>query len=128
MCGDITALNNNFPIYDHYKEIPSVKKIAYIYNKLGIIDYHEYVYKLSPESLILEKIYNINPSLQSKVSSVVLADIVNQHAQLFGDLAEQVLKRLFRASLPLFSAILLLTGVTIYEKINLVNTVVNVLN
>lgn len=50
--------------------------------------------------LILNTILTKNPDLQSKTSSVALADIIYQNAQLFADLGEQLLKKMVKLSLP----------------------------
>lgn len=118
---DISKLNEKLPIYNYncYWAIPSVDHIARIYNILGIDTYHDYINLPAACVLNFESLKAIlapNPNLQSRTSSIVLADIVNQNAQLFGDIGEMFLKKLFKASIPLFTSIMLLFALTILWK------------
>jgi hypothetical protein len=83
---------------------------------LGIIDYNDYIYGLSNDSQILHNILKYNQVSESKVTAIVLADIVQQHSHLLGELGLELLKRVVRLSLPLVTMTLLLGGVTIYEN------------
>jgi hypothetical protein len=86
MSKDISNLNFDKPIQCYMDSIPSRSHINYVYGKLGIIDYNDYIFNLNHDANSLNYILSQNQALQYKVSSVVLADIVHQHAQLFADL------------------------------------------
>lgn len=88
LCKDISALNYNFPIHKYNSSIPSVEHISNVYQRLGITDHYDYIYNVSADSEVLKAILAHNSELQSKTSSIVLADMVHQHAQLFGELGE----------------------------------------
>lgn len=120
MSHDISRLNWNFPIYNYVENIPSINHINNVYNRLGILDYNDYIYNQSQNSQVLHYLLDKNSQLQSKTSSIVLADIIYQNSQLFADLSEEVLKRFFRLSLPLTISLLLLGGTYICENINLI--------
>ena len=64
--------------------------------------------------------FQYNPVFESQVSSVVLSDIVQQNTKLFADLAEEVVKRIFRLTIPLTVSSLLLGGLLFLEKSQLV--------
>lgn len=98
----ISILNYYRPIHSYVESIPTPHQISVVYHILGIIDYNDYIYNISSNTQTLDIILKHQPELQAKTSSIVLADIVNQNTQLFGDLAEQLLKKLLRYSAPLF--------------------------
>jgi len=85
MSHDISRLNWNYPIYSYVENIPNINHINYIYHKLDISNYNDYIYN------------------------------IYQNSQLFGDLAEQYLKRLVKLFLPLVLAIGLLGGTLFVE-------------
>lgn len=117
MSHDILRLNYNKPIHSYVEAIPNINQIAEVYSKLGINNYYDYIYGLSPNTQTMGYILLNNPDLQAKASTVVLADIIHQNAQLFGDLGEQLLKRLLRYSAPLFVSSILLVGVCVVEHL-----------
>jgi hypothetical protein len=112
---DISKLNLNHPIHSYVECIPSVSYINYMYYSLDIVDYNDYIYNISTNSQALHSILSQNPELQSKTSSIVLSDIVQQNAQLFADLGEQLLKRVVKLSLPLVVALALFGGTLLVE-------------
>lgn len=89
MSHDIAKLNDKYPILQYYHNIPSIERINSVYNRLGIIDYNDYIYVMSLEFQhgLFSRVTS-NSTIQSKVSSVVLADIIHQNSQLYGDLGE----------------------------------------
>ncbi|SRR6266567_5455761 len=111
MSHDISRLNWNYPIYSYTENIPSINHINYVYHKLDILNYNDYIYNISHNSQVLHSLLDKNQELQSKTSSVVLADIIYQNSQLFVDLTEHYLKRLVKLSLPLMFAIGLLGSI-----------------
>jgi hypothetical protein len=125
MSRDISRLNYYRPIHSYVEDIPSINHINMVYHKLGIIDYNDYIYGISPNTQVLHNILAHNPELQAKTSSIVLGDIVHQNAQLVGDLGEQLLKRLLRYSAPLFISTILLAGLCVAEQFQ-VSSILNV--
>ena len=117
MSYDIYRLNYYHPIHTYVDRIPSVNYINLVYNKLGIIDYNDYIYGISSNTQVLHTVLAQNPDLQAKTSSIVLGDIIHQNAQLFGDLEEQLLKRLLRYSASLFVSLIVFTGLCVVENI-----------
>ena len=115
---DISRLNYYHPIHSYVEQIPTVEHISLIYNKLGIINYNDYIYGTSLDSQTLNTVLTKFPDLRDKATSVVMADIVNQNAQLFGDLAEQLMKRMLRTSAPLFVSVIVFAGIYIAENLN----------
>lgn len=97
------------------ESIPSRSHIDYVYGKMGIINYNDYIFCLNHDTQTLNTILSQNPTLQSKVSNIVLADIISQNSQLFADIGEELIKRVFRKILPLLLSSLLLGGFCIYE-------------
>ncbi len=73
--------------------------------KLGIIDYNDYIYNVSSNTRVLNTILEHNPELQAKTTSVVLADIIHQNAQLIGVLLAPQPKGSVLRSSPCFSAL-----------------------
>lgn len=71
--------------------------------KLGIIDYNDYIYNVSSNTRVLNTILEHNPELQAKTTSVVLADIIHQNAQLIGVLLAPQPKGSVLRSSPCFS-------------------------
>ena len=120
LSNDISKLNQFHPIQSYYNSIYSKQYIGMIYNKLGIIDYNDYIYAISNDSKNLTHLFNYNQTTHDKVSSIVFADIIQQHSQLIGDLGEQLMKRLLRLSLPLLASITLFTGFYLAETLNIV--------
>ena len=120
LAKDISTLNWNHPIKLYSSSPPCKEHIDLIYGKLGIINYKDYVYNLSSNSQHLRSMFQYNPVFESQVSSVVLSDIVQQNTKLFADLAEEVVKRIFRLTIPLTVSSLLLGGLLFLEKSQLV--------
>lgn len=119
MAADIKTLNFNHPIRFYENSIPSQTYISNIYGKLGIIDYKDYIYNISRNTQRLRELYEFNPVIESKVYTAVITDVVHQNVQLFADLSEEVVKRVFRLTIPLFLSALLLSGAIIIEHTNL---------
>ena len=86
MSQDISRLNWNYPIYNYVEKIPSVNHITKVYNSLGLLNSNFYIYNISQNSQILHSLLDKNSQLQSKTSSIVLADIVYHKSQFFADL------------------------------------------
>lgn len=127
MCYDISRLNYYRPIHSYVESIPTVQHISVVYQRLGIIDYNDYIYGISSNTQGLHSILAQAPELQAKTSSIVLGDIVHQNAQLFGDLGEQLLKRLLRYSAPLFISTIVLAGLCVVEHLQpaaIINSVI----
>ena len=121
MAKDLIKLNYNHPMKYHMRDIPLIEETNLLYNKLGIIDYKDYIYNLSGNSQYMNSLFLQNPVLESKVSSVILSDMIKHNIQLIADLSEEVVKRIFRLTLPLYISTLLLGFVFIAEKTNLLN-------
>lgn len=117
MSHDISKLNWHHPIQCYTDSISSRKHIDYVYGKLGIIDYNDYIYNISPDMERLNFILKNNIRLESEVSSIVLSDIISQHSRLFTDMGEELVKRVFRLSIPLLISVALLTGVIITDNV-----------
>ena len=123
MTKDISKLNFNHPIQYYMDNIPSMTKINYVYGKLGIINYTDYIYNISSDMQSLNLILKQNNYLESKTSNLILADIIHQHSQLFYDCGEEVLKRVFKLSIPLFVSIFILCGTLIIENSSIVSII-----
>jgi hypothetical protein len=119
MSKDISKLNLFHPIQFYSDSIPSLNHIKYIYGKLGIIDYNDYIYSNSPDTRTLKDILNQNYTLHQQTNSIVFANIINQHSQLFGDLAVEFLKRMIKVSLPLVASLLILGGIMLLEPVSI---------
>ena len=52
------------------------------YSHLGIIDYNDFIYKLSDNTKALSSIINQNQVVKDKVSSIVLADVINSNVNI----------------------------------------------
>lgn len=117
MNQDISRLNYYHPTHSYIEHIPTVNQINLFYDRLGIIDYNDYIYNISSNTKILNTILENNSELHAKTTSVVLADIIHQNAQLIGDVGEQLMKRLLRYSLPLFISIVAFSGLYVVEQI-----------
>lgn len=115
MTKDIANLNWKTPIQLYTDSIPSRSYINYVYGKLGIINYNDYIFSLNHDTQTLKAILANNVNLQSNLSNICFADIINQHSQLFSDIGEELIKRVFKKVLPLIVASLLLGGVCLHE-------------
>lgn len=91
--------------------------------KLGIIEYKDYVYNLSNSSQYLKSLFQYDPVFESKVSSAVLTDIIQQNTKVLVELSEEVVKRLFRLTLPLAVSTFILGGVLVVENSKLLSQV-----
>ena len=74
-------------------------------------------FSINHDAQMLNQTFNYIPELQSKVSNVVVADIINQNGQLFAELGEEVIKQLLKRVLPIVLASILLGGVCILEGV-----------
>jgi hypothetical protein len=125
---NIAVLNHNFTINSHEVIIPKIEHVNKMYSTLGITDYHDYLHSASIDSQSLANILKHSPNLQAKTSSYVMADIIHSNAHIFGDLVEHVMKRLLKASVPLFTSVLLLGLLSIYENIHISEAATAILN
>ena len=73
MSRDISRLNHYYPIHHYIEQILNINQVTYVYGKLGIIDYNDYIYNISSNANSLHAIITSNPYLQPKTFSVVLA-------------------------------------------------------
>jgi|SRR5882762_7011954 len=55
MSYDISRLNYNYPIYSYIENIPSINHINYIYHKLDISNYNDYIYNITTFFLFLKR-------------------------------------------------------------------------
>ena len=85
----ISQLNNVHPIKNSVWGLADRTHIEACYSRLGIIDYNDYLFN---HNHYLQNQFAMNPALQSKVSSLVLSDIIQQKAHLIADLGEEVIK------------------------------------
>jgi hypothetical protein len=60
MSKDISRLHFHHPIYQYLDAIPTKFHINYVYGKLGIIDYNDYIYCHSPDMQTLNQILHKN--------------------------------------------------------------------
>ena len=74
-------------------------------------------FSINHDAQMLNQTFNYIPELQSKVSNVVVAAIINQNGQLFAELGEEVIKQLLKRVLPIVLASILLGGVCILEGV-----------
>ena len=74
-------------------------------------------FSINHDAQMLNQTFNYIPELQSKVSNVVVADIINQNGKLFAELGEEVIKQLLKRVLPIVLASILLGGVCILEGV-----------
>ena len=130
MYTDIAKLNSDYPIrhHDYHKTIPTPEQISQIYFQLHIPNYQEYIYNLSPTSESLHSILDStnDKQIESKVSSMVFADIIHQNVSLFDDFAKHLLKRVIRYSAPLIISSVLLAAVCVVEHLNPVDIAIAV--
>lgn len=117
MAKDISTLNWNHPIKYYSSSPPCRDHINLIYGKLGIIDYKYYVYNLSSNNQFMKNMFQYNPVLESNVSSAVLNDIVQQNSKILAELAEEVVKRVIRLTIPLIVSTLFLGGIIVSDLI-----------
>lgn len=56
LCYDISKLNLNQTIHSYVETIPSVSYINYMYKRLDIVVYNDYIYNISANSQALHSI------------------------------------------------------------------------
>jgi hypothetical protein len=120
MSKDISRLNLYHPIQTYLDIVPSKNHINYVYGKLGIINYNDYIYSMTSDTQTLQHILRNNSTLHQNTSSIVFADIISQHSQLFADLTEEFIKKVFKLSRPLVISVVLLGGFMLLEPNSLV--------
>jgi|ERR1700742_6296 len=124
MATDISHLISNFPLLkgENHIQLISNETIKNIYSINGFSNYKEFIY---PSQLgnndvnILHKMLNYEPELASRYSSFIIQDIINEHTREVADLAEHLIKRLFKYSLPLAGLVVSLTilNITNFDSI-----------
>lgn len=78
MSNDISKLNQFHPIQSYTNSIYNKQYIGFIYNKLGIIDYNDYIFSITNDTNYLNFILSHNQVTHDKITSVVFSDINQQ--------------------------------------------------
>jgi hypothetical protein len=107
--------------YCDVSNIP-INNLKEIYNLHGIHNFSELIHIKNNEVDLLHTIMNDNPEFGTKLSNLMIQDLLNNNNKDIAELAEHLLKRVFRFSIPLTILILTLFGIYTADSIQTIGS------
>lgn len=112
---DLVKLLNNFPLKEGQWVPITNESLKLLLDTNNIAHYSNLIYPVNNEVNALHQIIVNNPDTSSRFSSMVIQQLVENNSREFAELAEQLVKRLFKYSLPLRGLVLTMVGIHLLE-------------
>lgn len=105
--------------HDNFKPqlIHTREEINNIYGILGIVNYQDFIYMHTFDSIQLNNICNNNPNIKNLLLNISFNDMFGSHLELVTDINRIFIKSMIRFSSPLLAAVISMALIATYEVI-----------